>query len=89
MEQTAINRSGYRLENRGFSLSPRPLPEREGRVGGSVLEWAMGLLLTAALTVGIALAWGMTVLEHASGMHTLHAGEHEVHSHDHGQGQAP
>jgi len=47
------------------------------------------LLLTAALTVGIALAWGMTVLEHASGMHTLHAGEHEVHSHDHGQGQAP
>ena len=43
------------------------------------------LLLTAALTVGIALAWGMTVLEHASGMHALHAGEHEVHEHDHGQ----
>ena len=43
------------------------------------------LLLTASLTVGIALAWGMTVLEHASGMHTLHAGEHDVHSHDHGQ----
>lgn len=41
------------------------------------------LLLTAALTVGIALAWGMTVLEHASGMHTLHAGEHEVHRHGH------
>lgn len=43
------------------------------------------LLLTASLTVGIALAWGMTVLEHASGMHTLHAGEHQVHEHDHGQ----
>jgi len=43
------------------------------------------LLLTAALTVGIALAWGMTVLEHVSGMHALHAGEHEVHEHDHGQ----
>ena len=49
MEQTAINRSGYRLENRGFSLSPRPLPEGEGRVRGSVMGWAMGLLLTAAL----------------------------------------
>ena len=41
------------------------------------------LLLTASLTVGIALAWGMTVLEHASGMHTLHSGEHDVHGHDH------
>ncbi|MGA0038855.1 MAG: ZIP family metal transporter [Pirellulales bacterium] len=43
------------------------------------------LLLTASLTIGIALAWGMTVLEHASGMHSLHAGEHEVHGHDHGE----
>jgi len=43
------------------------------------------LLLTVSLTVGIALAWGMTVLEHASGMHTLHSGEHSVHEHDHGQ----
>ncbi len=41
------------------------------------------LLLTAALTVGIALAWGMTVLEHASGMHALHAKENGGHSHDH------
>lgn len=42
------------------------------------------LLLTAALTVGIALAWGMTVLEHVSGMHVVHSGVHDVHSHDHG-----
>ena len=41
------------------------------------------LLLTASLTVGIALAWGMTVLEHASGMHTLHSGEHDAQGHDH------
>jgi zinc and cadmium transporter len=41
------------------------------------------LLLTAALTVGIALAWGMTVLEHASGMHTLHSGGHDAHGHSH------
>jgi len=46
------------------------------------------LLLTAALTVGIGLAWGMTVLEHASGMHAVHTGAHDVHSHDHGPEQS-
>jgi zinc and cadmium transporter len=43
------------------------------------------LLLTASLAVGIALAWGMTVLEHSSGMHAVHAaGSSQSPSDDHG-----
>jgi len=44
------------------------------------------LLLTVALAAGIALAWGMTTLEHASGMHAAHADRGRLetgHDHDH------
>lgn len=41
------------------------------------------VLLTVALAVGIALAWGMTVLEHASHAHSLHAPS-RPHPHTHG-----
>ena len=40
------------------------------------------VFLTASLVVGIALAWGMTVLEHASHAHTLHERGHAA-GHDH------
>ncbi|NDC54383.1 MAG: hypothetical protein EBZ74_08845 [Planctomycetia bacterium] len=39
------------------------------------------LLLTAALTVGIALAWGIVVLERSSHAHAVHSGGHG-HAHD-------
>lgn len=45
------------------------------------------LLLTASLAAGIALAWGMTVLEHSSGMHAVHAAgssRSPTDDHDHG-----
>lgn len=41
------------------------------------------LLLTASLVVGIALAWGMTILEHATHAHAAHTlGPAGVHRHD-------
>ena len=41
------------------------------------------LFLTASLVVGIAVAWGMTVLEHASHAHAMHERGHAA-GHDHG-----
>ena len=39
------------------------------------------LLLTAALTLGIAIAWGIVVMERSSHAHAIHAGAHG-HAHD-------
>jgi zinc and cadmium transporter len=39
------------------------------------------LLLTAALTLGIAIAWGIVVMERSSHAHAVHAGAHG-HAHD-------
>jgi hypothetical protein len=40
------------------------------------------LLLTAALTLGIAIAWGIVVMERSSHAHAVHAG---AHGHPHGE----
>jgi zinc and cadmium transporter len=40
------------------------------------------LLLTAALTLGIAIAWGIVVMERSSYAHAVHAG---AHAHPHGE----
>jgi zinc and cadmium transporter len=40
------------------------------------------LLLTAALTLGIAIAWGIVVMERSSHAHAVHAG---AHGHTHGE----
>ena len=45
------------------------------------------VLLTSALAIGLALAWGITVVERSSHAHEVHAGAagHRVHNHgDHG-----
>lgn len=42
------------------------------------------LFLTASLVVGISLAWGMTLLEHASHAHAIHERRHAA-EHDHGR----
>jgi zinc and cadmium transporter len=41
------------------------------------------LLLTASLTLGIAVAWGITVMERSSHAHAAHAGDHPAAAHDH------
>lgn len=47
------------------------------------------VLLTSALAIGLAMAWGITVVERASHAHGAHTGAARHPAHDHGHGTRP